>query len=188
MPPVPALDTAEILSLTRDLLDRGNAPTEFELARLDHLIEKLANADIQASQSFRGVYYALQGDGPNAMKYHKLALSHSKYPDAYQHCAISLLCLEKPVEATRILLQGIKKTGEDPILIDALLRGAYLSDNHALIAQWLPKFEELTGEKHDVAFWLEEDDEDESMIPELLEESRNGPTISLEDLQKELGL
>jgi hypothetical protein len=189
MTPVALPNTSEVSSLANQLLNKLAVPSAFELARLDYLIEKLSNVDIQTSQSFRGVYYALQGDGENALKWHKLALTHvPRHPDVYQCCAISLCYMEKYKEATNIALEGIRYTGENPLLIDLVLRGAYCSGDHDLIDYWLSRYEKLTGEKHYVATWLEEDAEDEAEMPMILEEAEREGYIPLEQVKKELGL
>ncbi|MDR2819697.1 MAG: hypothetical protein LBB60_04110 [Desulfovibrio sp.] len=75
-----------------------------------------------------------------------------------------------------------------PDTISDSLLAAYYADDQPMLKEWLPKYEELTGEKHEVAHWLEEDAEDEADLAVNGEEYRRGLSIPWEDLKKELGL
>jgi len=189
MTPQPALKVDEIIALINELNLGISKPSPFELARLDAEIRKFGDADIAASQCFRGSYHALQGDLENTVKWFTMALSLA--PDnsyVYMNYATMLNRLEQHEQAVNMALESVNKAGGTPESIDNLLVCAYCADNHAAIAAWLPEYEKLTGRPHKVALWLQEDAEDEAGIESLREESRKGASISLVQLRNELGL
>ncbi|MDR3363232.1 MAG: hypothetical protein LBO64_10425 [Desulfovibrio sp.] len=189
MAPMPAPLADEIVEMVNNLRAKITPPSQFELARLDDAIRRLGDVDIGASQCFRGVYYALQGDEMNAVKWLDIALGLAPdKPDIYLNYSIALSRLGRKEEAVKMALAGVIKGDYTPVAISNLLLAAYYADAEAVLREWMPKYEKLTGTPHKVAIWLEEDAEDEDMVPELLEESRKGGVISLEQLCKELGL
>jgi tetratricopeptide (TPR) repeat protein len=190
MPPQPA-------TIADDIIDQINKlhraisvrPSQFELSRLDFAIKKLENVDVDASLSFRGVYYALQGDLENTQKWFELALRRSpNNPDTAVYYAMALSRLEQHEQAIDILLEHIKKYGNRVYSIDRLLMAAYFADNLAVLNEWLPKFESLTGFQHGAVAWLQDEAEDEADIATLRKDSSKGPALSLDQICKELEL
>jgi tetratricopeptide (TPR) repeat protein len=184
-----AAQTDEIVHLVDELRWKILPLSPFEIGRLDSAIRRLGDVDIVASQCFRGVYHALRGDAPNALKWLDMALKTSPdESDIYLNYAVALSHLGRKKEAVSMSLAGISKGDYTPEAISNLLLHAYYADDISVLNEWLPKYKKLTGSPHEVAAWLEEDAEDEATTPELMEESRKGGEISLDRLCVELGL
>ena len=189
MSPQPALDTDSIIEQLNDFMVRYTPPSTFELAKLDMDISRIGNVDIALSQCFRGVYYALQGDLVNTTKWFNMALSISPTnPDVYMNYSASLCRLGQHDQAIKMALEAINKGGYTPQTLHNLILSAYNAEDHALLEEWLPKYEELTGSSHAAVLWLQEDAEDEAEVARLRDEIRSGPCISLDQIRKELEL
>ncbi|MDR1947593.1 MAG: hypothetical protein LBQ51_10585 [Desulfovibrio sp.] len=185
----PAPNTEEVVNLVNALGKKWDKPTSFELARLDNEIKKLQNSDITAAECFRGMYYALQNDLENACKWFNAAIQREpSNPYTYMNYSSGLLHMGHGTEALAMSLESIKKGLEIPKQIDNLLYCAYQTDNRALIDEWLPKYKALTGKDHEVSIFLEEDAEDEAMLPELIAQAHNEEPIPWSQVKRELGL
>lgn len=188
MSPLLATETSRITEKLNALIQRIDPPSPFELAQLDRDITRLGNADIVASQCFRGVYYALQGDPVNTAKWFNMAIDIAPAgPYVYLNYSVALTYLREYEQAVTMALKCVKMD-DAPEFIHNLILCAYYADEFAIIDEWLPKYEKLTGEAHEVAIWLQEDAEDEAEIPAILEEAREKGYIPLSKVKEELGL
>ena len=189
MSPQLAPETDRLIERVNTLLRRPTSPAPFELAQLDGAIRRLSNVGIAVSQCFRGIYYALQGDLANTTKWFDMALcADPANHDVYLNYAASLCRFGQYEQAVKIVFDCISRGAYTPESLDSLLLCAYYGDDHAVLDEWLPKYEKLTGKPHDAVTWLMEDAEDEVEIKELRDEIRNGPYISLDQIRKELEL
>jgi len=188
MSPLLATETSIIVEKLNALIQNIEPPSPFELAQLDRDIDRLANADIVASQCFRGVYYALQGDLKNVGKWFDMAINITPSdPFVYLNYAVALSYLREYEQATKMALKGVSMDSSENAIYKLLLC-AYYADDLAILDEWLPKYEKLTGEPHQVAAWLQEDAEDEAELPAIIEEARNSEPIPWERVKEELGL
>jgi len=188
MAPQPMPKTDAVVALINEL-NQGYAPSSFDLARLDTAIRNLGNADVAASQCFRGFYHALQGDLANTTKRFSMALGmEPNNPDVYMNYATSLLRLQQHEQALKMALECIAKGGRTLDAIHTLLLCAYAADDRAALDAWLPEYAKLAGKPHDVESWLSEDAEDEAELPVILKEAENEGYISLSKLKEELGI
>jgi Tfp pilus assembly protein PilF len=141
------------------------------------------------SQALRGIYYALQDDLVNTTKWFSMALGVCRTnPDIHMNYAASLCRLGQHEQAVKMAIESITMGNYTPQSLHNLLLSAYYADDHAVLSEWLPKYEKLAGKHHAVASWLQEDAEDEAEIRSLGDEIRNGPFTPWEQVKKELGL
>jgi len=188
MSPLFATESSKIVEKLNALIRRIEPPSPFELAQLDRDITNLASADIIASQCFRGVYYALQGDSGNMTKWFNKAINIAPSdPYVYKNYSVALSYLREDEQAVTMALKSVGMDNS-PETIYNLVLCAYYANDLVIINEWLPKYEKLTGESHEVAIWFQEDAEDEEELEKLGDEIRSGPYISLDNLRKELGL
>jgi len=188
MNPQPATEMDTVVARLNDLIGRIAPPSPFELAQLERDICRLGNVDVVESQCLFGSYHALRGDLENTVKCFDKALAlNPNSSRAYTNYASSLSRLGQHEQAIKMALEGISRNNSQES-INILLLCAYYADDHAVIEKWLPKYEKLTGNPHDVAFWLQEDAEDEAYIKEHGDEIRKGPHAPWEQVKKELGL
>jgi len=186
---IPVAETDQLVAQANALMNKRTSPSPFELAQLDRDINRFGKADVVLYQCFRGVYYALKDDLANTTKWFDMALGANPTNHyIYRNYASSLCRLGQHEKAVIIALEGINKGDYTQESIDNLLLRAYYANNHAVLDEWLPKYEKLTDRPHDVAFWLKEDAEDELELPAIHEEAQKHGYTPWEQVKKELGL
>ena len=102
--------------------------------------------------------------------------------------AAALVRLRQYESALKVALECIGMDSRNPKAVSNLLLSAYYADDQAVIDEWLPKYEKLTGAAHEVADWLHEDTEDEAELPAILKEAEDEGYIPLDKLKEELGI
>ena len=189
MSPLPVAQTDQVVALANALSEKNTPPSSFDLARLDREIRRLADTDPAASQCFRGVYYALQGDLANTTKWFNMALSLApNHPYVYLNYAFALNRLGQHEQAVKMALESINKGGYSPETLSNLLVYAYNADDRATLDEWLLKYAKLTGSPHEIVSWLQEDAEDEAELPAILKEAEKEGYVPLSKIKEELGL
>lgn len=144
MTSLPAPIKGEILDLLNRLAN-CDSPSQFDLYRLNHLIEQLEKVDYPASLSFRGAYYSLQGKFDKAEEYHKEAIKMQPGANTFFNYAMTLQIEEKYAQAVEMLLKAKELCSTDFRCMEVLLQNAAWSGQIALVEEWLPRYSSLTG-------------------------------------------
>ena len=178
----------EILSIVhKDVLPYRLS--EFEVQKIFSLIRELKPINEEFYYSFLGVVYSLTGKEDESIANHQKALE--RQPDDLiirSNFGSSLLRLGKCKEAKEQFMIAYNFNKSDPMSLHNAIVATYYSDDLESLKPLLEAYKKLKSSPHEAEEWLAEDAHDSAMLPEYYEESRQGPTISLVEFKKELGL
>ena len=190
--PTPAPATVAIVNEIADLLSKEGLfyrLSEFEIARINNLISSLDKINKIYAHSYRGAIMSFVGDEQKSLAEHNIAVSMAPTDIlVLSNFGGSLMKFRRYAEAQEQLMKAYELQKDDASSLTSLILADYYADDLTSLRKHLADFKRLTGEHHEAEDWLEEDAHDREMLSEYRKESENGPTISLEDIEKELGL
>ncbi len=136
--PRPQTIGAEILAAIEDLFRHDEAPSSFELARLERDAKKLIAADAAQGYVMLGAIAALAWDSEQALRHVKNAIKLDSSPESLINCAITLRYVGLIEEAADLVAQAAAKApGSQFVMNNAVewLAGAGRLDEAAALQE-----------------------------------------------------
>ena len=149
MTAIAATIATDIAEFCCELNQKPNGPSNFDLARLDDMLEKVRIADEAAFLSFRGVYYSYLGEKEKSLRYHNLSIdARPDLREVYNNFAASLERFGEFGMAVETALRMMKVAGPAEEDIHHLLTNAYYARRDDVIAEWLPVYRKMAQKEH----------------------------------------
>jgi lipoprotein NlpI len=143
--------------------NKPNGPSEFDMARLDNMIQKIEAVDKAAFFSFRGIYYAYLGEKEKSLKYHDLSIAElPNRSDVYNNFVSSLECFGEFGMAVEAGLKALATDGYyNEEYMRNLLTNAYYARRDDVIAEWLPEYHKIAKTEHFIEMLIKSDNIDQ---------------------------
>jgi tetratricopeptide (TPR) repeat protein len=163
--------------------------SEFEIQRIFRYAAEMKPIDTAAHHSLLGIAYCFAKNEQESISNHEKAIGYR--PDdivIVSNYGTSLLLLKRFSEAKDQLMLAYNLNKCDPMSLSNAILAAYHADDLKILPELLEAYNKLTSSPHEAEIWLQEDAHDSAHLEEYKKESMGGPTISLDELKKELGL